>query len=338
MKWADPMEIMKANKGHINGTMKIYQVSGGQTGLMAGQGITSEFLDYDLTEGEPNEESFTVFAPFRLADIPFQYSGKKRADDSGIETMHFYNTVNEDLSDAEIEEKQKDGEVPYSHLKNVIYTMGNPVMLGYPNYYHVDTEILTQANNSAREAADGSEVRLFQTRNGYSASATLHESPLRIDEDLLEKHQDVFVGTLNVEPASGITLSGSAVTMLSTYAWQCDPSSDVKCTLQLKAYDASNPLCYAETYDSVYHLPCSSNNVYTPKVHGGKILPLLWIRSQVSPSDDLADNLTTAMDTRYALSWLLILVPPLSFCIFLILWYNHKKSLAVNKDLLVSVK
>jgi hypothetical protein len=104
--------------------------------------------------------------------------------------------------------------------------------------------------------------------------------------------------------------------MISNYVWQCDPRLDASCGFKASAYNAADPLCYA--FGNGQQMPCSVANVFTPKVHGGKIMPIFWIRSLAVPSEDLVDKLLDVSDTRFALGISVLILPIIFFIGFVL--------------------
>jgi hypothetical protein len=68
--------------------------------------------------------------------------------------------------------------------------------------------------------------------------------------------------------------------------------------------------------------PCSAANVFTPYVQGAKVLPIYWLRVEPTVSSDTTDLITAALDTRYALSIMIVVVPILSLFLLVFLWYR----------------
>lgn len=216
-----------------------------------------------------------------------------------------------EFTDAEIEARQRTGEMPYPNQKNVAHSKGVPVVLGYPNFYKVDPVILSQSSNSDRFAPAGSEIHLFRTRDGYEPDSALLATPARVTTESLEAFGEEYEGDLIIEPATGVTLDARVVTMISNYVWQCNPTLEASCGFQFSTFDAGDPLCYG---NGVTQLPCSVANVFTPKVHGGKVMPIFWIRSLAIPSEELVDKLLAVSDTRFALG-ISVIILPIIFCI-----------------------
>lgn len=269
-------------------------------------------MNYDLTDGQPKNTRETIWAPFRLSSLDFEHVDSFEYQE--LQVAYMKPLIQTEFTAAEHEARQRIGELPYPNQKNVAHSKGVPVVLGYPNFYKVDPAILSQSSNAARYAPDGSEIQLYRTRDGYGPEASLLSTPARVTSESLVTFGDDYEGDLVIEPASGITLDANVVTMISNYIWQCNPDSSMEptCGFKGQAYNAAAPLCYGSAATGKM-FPCSVANVYTPKVHGGKVMPVFWIRSLATPSDDLVDKLLAVSDTRYALSISILILPVIFF-------------------------
>lgn len=304
MKWADYSMVSGAASGAVSGQYTVYDIDGTQMALRKGRGITTGMFEYDLTDGKPLNDEEQVWAPFRLDSLDFKHDESFRYQELQVALMK--PAIQTAFTDSEIESRQKNGEMPYPNQKNVAYSRGVPVVVGYPNFYKVNEDILSQSSNAARLAPDGAEIQLYRTRAGYDPDSEALADPARITTASLNAFADDYGGDIVIEPASGIALDASVVTMISNFAWQCDPRLDTTCRLVASAYNASDPQCYI---GSGMQMPCSVANVFTPKVHGGKLMPSGWIRSLAVPSADLVDVLLGVSDTRYALSFAVVILP-----------------------------
>ena len=327
MNWADPSMVTGAAAGTVAGSYYEYDIEGTQMALRKGRGITTGFLEYDLTDGEPINKQESVWAPFRLSALDFNYQESFTYQD--LKVAYMLPEIQTEFTDAEIEARQRQGEMPYPNQRNVAYFKGVPVVLGYPNFYKVNEAILSQSSNAARFAPDGSEIQLYRTRDGYDTDAQLLDEPARVTTATHAEYETSYSGDIIIEPASGISLDAAVVTMISNYVWQCDPRLDSTCSLMATPYNASDPLCY--NFGTGTHMPCSVTNVFTPKVHGGKVMPLVWIRSIAVPSADLVDVLLDASDTRYALS-ICVIILPVIFLVGMIYGALQIKSIYYSND------
>lgn len=310
MNWADFSVVSGALTGTLPGQYTEYDIEGTQMAIRKGKGITTGFLEYDISDGEPQNKEESIWAPFRLDALKFEHVESFEYQE--LQAAHMRPYIQTNFTDAEHEERQRKGEMPYPNQKNVAHSKGVPIVLGYPNFYKVNEEILTQSDNTARVAPPGSEIQLFRTRDGYGPESAQLENPVRMTTATLEQFAADYEGDMVIEPATGVTLDASVVTMISNFIWQCDPRLDTTCGLVASAYNAADPLCY--NFGNGKQMPCSATNVFTPKVHGGKVMPVWWLRSLAIPSDDLVDDLLAVSDTRYALS-ISVLVLPIIFAV-----------------------
>jgi hypothetical protein len=122
-------------------------------------------------------------------------------------------------------------------------------------------------------------------------------------------------GFTKIEPASGVALDTRAQNMASAFTWNCNPLLDSTCGLLASAYNSSDPLCYV--FGTGTQMPCSNANVFTPRVRGGKVLPIFWSRANLKP-DGVTEIFLEAIDTRHALA-IMSLVSPLLFLLVLVL-------------------
>lgn len=322
MSWADPT-VVKTGTAKVpgTGTMVPFKVSGYQAGVRHGRGITSKFGVYQLTDGKPRYDESDVWTPFKLGVTPLRYEKNRRVD--GLETNHFIPKTEHATDPAEIEEKQRQGILPYQNMFNLVYSLrGIPVIMSYPNFYESDAKMLTQAENTERRSKSTAGVKLYQTRDGYTKDAALLSSPKEITtETWATSGEDNFRGYLDIEPATGLTLEGKVSNQLSVYTWNCNPTLDPSC--QFIRNTSTNSLCYTNGW-----FACSFANVFTPKVMGGKILPMYWLYTTPGAPTKATGGLTAGVDARYSLSILVIFLPVTSFILALLLCYclfHHSK-------------
>ena len=132
-----------------------------------------------------------------------------------------------------------------------------------------------------------------------------------------------YTSFLEVGPATGATLDGAFVNMFSTFTWNCNPKDpDQGCALfPCSSASGAAAMCYVNAAAQRMY-PCSSANVFTPYVQGEKVLPIYWLRVEPTVADDTIDLIISLLDTRFALSILIIIVPILSVIILGFLWYR----------------
>lgn len=305
MPWADPSIKPISPAGGVAGAMNKGNASGITVAARKGRGVTSKFLDYKLTDGAPIDKNETVFLPRALASKTLLYV--ESSDVDGVPTNDFEFLYLTNYSEAEDEARQVSGEMPYANLVNMRFKKGAPAISSLPNFLDVDERILSQLDNSERHAADGCGVSLYKTRNGYHRYATLQSSPELMTKDSVASERSEFVGRASIEPATGVSLRTRAQNMGSAYTWNCNPQLDPSCGFMASAHNASDPLCYI--FGNGKQMPCGATNVFTPRVHGGKVLPLFWTRVILEPV--ASSKILLVMDIRYALAVLSVIFPVL---------------------------
>jgi hypothetical protein len=241
-----------------------------------------------------------------------------------IHVNNFYPDLTIDRSAAGMEAAQRQGQVPFPNVQNLVYASeGKTVITCYPNFYLTDTEAaLSQTDNSERSAPDGGGVSLFRTVARYGSN-TLLETPELITKDTWAQFgPSSYDGYQSIEPATGATIAGQLANMMSVFSWNCNPALNMS-LCDVLMYENDGSMCYAtsEGADSPYMFACSAANVFTPRVQGGKVNPVWWLLSQPR-AEEAYDILTYAMDVRYSLSILLVLVPVLGVLgVAAVVWY-----------------
>lgn len=302
MPWADPSMVPAS----VAGNMTVRPLTGNTVFGRRGTGITSGYLQYDLTDGTPVSEEETIVYVQGLSSKQLKYSEK--SDVSGIATNTFLYEYPSEYTAAEDEERQRTGQMPHAHMQNLRYSKGIAAVVSLPNWFGVDNDIYSQGNNTEIGGAPGGGVALYRTRDGYSRSSALLASPVQMTGASLASFKNEMMGFAKIEPASGVALDTRAHSMASTFTWNCNPSLDSSCALLFSAYNPSDPLCYPNEAGAGTQLPCSNANVFTPRVRGSKVLPLMWARGDLKPAD-VVDQFLEALDIRFALAVLSLVLP-----------------------------
>lgn len=314
MPWADPIVKPISATGGVAGEMTVTNLTGNTVFGRRGRGVTTGYLEYELTDGKPLTEHETVLysQAFTTKDLRFE----KKSSVDGVPTNTFIFDVPTNLSAADDELRQRKGQMPYSNLVNVRYSKEVAGIASLPNWYGVDSDILTQSSNTDKVAASGGGVSLYRTRDGYSSSSAVLSTPELMTSASLEIMKDEITGFTQIEPASGVALNTRLHNMASTFTWNCNPQLDATCGLLASAHNASDPLCYI--FGNGMQMPCSNANVFTPRVRGAKVLPLFWSRLTVKP-DGVSEIFVEAMDTRFALAIMSLLMSLLFIVAFAVM-------------------
>lgn len=328
MPWSDPTIVAQGLMNPPVGEVTVFNVSGKQLNINSGTGMKNIFLNKQLSDGEPKNKAFNLFVPYRLRSQPLNYDSKSSV--RGLDTNKFKMVLSTPTNDAEIEESQRNGEVPYWNMFNLVYAAGKPLISSFPNYYASSNEMLSQDDNSARGSASTSGVKLYRAMDKYNKNADLLAEPEEITPAVLSENSNAYSGFLNIEPATGVSLGGEVVNMFSTFTWNCNPAiANQLCSIMNVTYNAAAPMCYPHSAtDSMY--PCSNANVFTPYMQGSKVVPLFWIRVQPDLPGDIYSQFHKALDLRFAFQILILIVPTLSAIGLGWLWYSYNNAKGVS--------
>mmetsp|Transcript_15149 Transcript_15149/g.28515 ORF Transcript_15149/g.28515 Transcript_15149/m.28515 type:complete len:855 (+) Transcript_15149:129-2693(+) len=314
MPWADPVTVPLSSTGGVAGEMTVVNLTGHTVFGRRGTGVTSGYLDYELTDGTPKNKQETIVYTQALATKDLRYM--KKSTVGGVPTNTFKYNIPTNLSAADDEARQVNGQMPYANLVNLRHSKEIPGIVSLPNWYNVDTDILTQSSNTDKFAAAGGGVALYRTRDGYSPSSAVLSSPELLTSSNADDFEEEMTEYTEIEPASGVALSTRAQNMASTFTWNCNPLLDSTCGLVATAHNASDPLCYI--LGNGKQMPCSNANVFTPRVRGGKVVPIFWTRALLEP-DGVTEIFLEVMDTRFALAVMSLVMPLLFVVAFVVL-------------------
>ncbi|CAE7672016.1 unnamed protein product, partial [Symbiodinium microadriaticum] len=333
MSWADPSVYQTYENAPFLGEVVIGNVTGKQFTFREGRGVTSNFLEYQLTDGKPRRNTDELWIPYKRGPVLTRKTKSRRVE--GIDVNDFYPDLQADFSDdAEMEDRQRKGQNPWPNVHNLVYNLdGRPIITSQPNFYLTDTpEALSQMNNTDRKAPPGGGVSLYRTLSTYPNGKPLPVPELITTDTWEQFGKAYYEGYQSIEPATGATIAGQISNMASFFSWNCDPAmANSRCNLITMEDDGS--MCYADSNGYMY--PCNAGNVFIPKVQGGKVLPVWWIYASPD-ANDAYDTLRYVMDTRLALSVLILVLPILCVsAIAGVFWYALKYVGKQSDELLV---
>ena len=194
-----------------------------------------------------------------------------------------------------------------------------------PLFLHGDKELLSQQNSSYVEGDSGNGLKIFVPKNYSSDPGTFTVGGTNskyelIDEITLATKEPQLQSHLDLEPATGLGIRSKLRFGVSYSIWECDPESNNNCTLSRQSDGSSK--CYHDVGDEIFKnydstmkqlldargsndftYPCSAANVFTPKVVGGKIIPMHWyedVREEVGKSK--VEELSALAKEHYTLS------------------------------------
>eukprot|EP01041_Mallomonas_annulata_P001185 gene1185-2307_t len=312
--WADPLIMDTKNRP---GTLTTQPVSGVTGSIFPGTGIKSNFLSYQLTtDDSPLTSQLTVWSTNRLKALPLIQKDKITINSINA------NTFMEDYDATDIQYK------PSINLHNLLFTKsGLPVIASPPNFFKVSGYLLDQSNNTERMAARGGGIKVFKDNDGYGPGAPKLATPIRLTPSIVNSYgADTYATYLHIEPATGLSLGGQGTEMVSAFTQNCNPSLDATCALMLTVGSMSR--CYPMANGSPFigspypiDFPCSVYNVFSPLIHGGKIIPTGWVKQNAKDTQSGLDSFKMSLMIRQILGILVLIIPIVAFFIIIMTLY-----------------
>lgn len=230
----------------------------------------------EVTHDKPHRSNYkrTAFLPAALAERELDYEGTFMYH--GLQTLKYQYHPTVSPGD---EETQRSGEMPYPNMQNLLFTGGAPLIITLPNFYGVDEGIFRQ--NVTSYGPDGGGVNLYRLHNGYSGDAKVLSFPEEINADTNQKYSDSFTFNFDYAAVTGSGVRANAPVQVNTFSLNCNPQLDPTCGFRTTPVGAGPELCYGITAGVRRHRPCSALNVFTPKIRGERVLPIMWYTSLV---------------------------------------------------------
>lgn len=311
MTWADTTIMKPALLSPSLDHFTVTNVSGDVFGIHQGKGFKAQFLSSELTEStEPLKKTLGIWVSFRRAAVAYTYL--KNIVLKGITTNHYEFDLHLTNNHTEREQQQRHGILPYQNMFSTYYSNGGrPFIMSAPNFYGSEPEVLSQRHNLPYKTNLTTGVNIYRTRAGYDSTSERIEPEL-ITPDTWSQFGDDYIGKLSIEPATGLTVDGAVVNQMSTHTWNCNPQIEPTCSFFFYNKTASHggKLCY---HSGLSYFPCSVNNVFTPSVIGGKLLPLFWLKAEPVVSPTVFTALHTLQRKEFIASILVIVLPALAF-------------------------
>jgi len=222
------------------------------------------------------------------------------------------------LLDQTAENQAMGAGVPYAGVQNLAYILGAPTYVSRPLFMFGDPALLTQSSNAdkfmvaPRAAGFEGGIKLYSAYD-YKMPHELLDTPRLIDPDFLDENIDYYDTFLDIEPASGKTISAHKRLMASPSVWSCDPARQSSCGL-FPAYpivaDKSGDCYTAYTASSGQKpYPCSAANILTPRVMADKAIPAFWMDQTATLTQDQADKVATLGQVNQAAGVFVVVVP-----------------------------
>jgi hypothetical protein len=340
MTWADNTLMKPGLQPGATGTYTTFNISGEIFALHEGKGFETQFLSKELTKDQsPLKESLSIWVAFRRNVVEYRHQKEKVI--KGITTNSYQTHYASTTDPAVREQQQRHGMTPYQNMVSLYYASGGrPLIMSSPNYHDSDPVVLTQSDNRQRKSNLTTGISIFQTRDGYAPDSPSLNPPRAVTPNTWETFGASYSGHLSLEPATGVTLDGIVVNQMSTMTWNCDPAIDPSCGMFFYNQSASKgKLCYR---NGLSYFPCSAANVFTPKVMGGKVLPIFWLRASPVVSSRVYDALHDLQRKSFISGVLVLVIPIVSLIVILVLIFAilsiRKNSQQVTNSTVIELK
>jgi len=188
-----------------------------------------------------------------------------------------------------------DGLQPVGHTKGPSVT-GRPEYIHHPLYYNGDETLYTQQDNIHVDKVDGNGLNIYRPNTDADPGAfdATSESYQLVNKTYVDAATDELHSHIDIEVSTGLGARERMRFGTSYSIWECDPAINDKCKRGVKSKGEYS--CYKSTSGAAIFneltdtekselrnlgrdtpsYACSSANVLTPEVVGGKILPLYW--------------------------------------------------------------
>lgn len=312
---------------HVDAVKYTSNVDGATTELFPATGLTAYFSDLGISNGHTFREEIPIYNDETKAPVMFEEDWELRPIICGDDLCHKLARLKVAATafvGTNVTQLQGIG-MPYDGLQSTGHmkgptTNGRPTYVHQPNFLNGDVELLTQKNNSHVEGAEGNGINLYHLKSDSEdpgAFATTSDKYALVDTALIDAQIDDFQSHLDLEPATGLGIRSKVRFGVSHSIWECDPETNDMCKLSRDS--SGNGACYETTGDSIFAnyanttkkallastgkndftYPCSAANVMSPKVVGGKILPMFWYEDERVEVDNAEVEEFTGLAKEY---------------------------------------
>jgi hypothetical protein len=252
-------------------------------------------------------ETNVVVASTTVSLRALKYDGKVKVRE--LESLRYVTDFSNQTSD---ETSIRNGELPYRNMFNQYFqTNGRPVIISLPNFYGVTDLIWNQTDNSKRKSLSNQGVNIYRLSDGYSETSGLLPTPELMNASNMQQFEDEFKEILDYASVTGNAVSFQLPSMISGYTLNCNPSLDRTCNMTIVG--ATN-LCYKSRSQ-----PCSAANVYTPRLQGEKVVPIVWLRIEGDANEPEMAALSNITSALFVLS-IVIIIFTITFGLLLLAW------------------
>mmetsp|Transcript_51125 Transcript_51125/g.61534 ORF Transcript_51125/g.61534 Transcript_51125/m.61534 type:complete len:962 (+) Transcript_51125:125-3010(+) len=306
----------------LTGTLYNSTINGGDGTMGKALGWTDlnrPTVNFSPGSGKPHVQTYQVYLEDEKQTIQFDYDffafARLCGTDACIKASRFRQSLSAFSSSVENATTWGQG-TPYDGVRSLGPLSNAPAYLHAPFYLDGDVELLSQQNNTHVDAALGNGINIYRggrKHDEYSNAADpgaflkSNSNYVKVDATYLAENHDHLESYFDFEPASGLTFDLHMRYGKSYSVWECDPATDSNCALGKKT--GANAHCYRSVgqtdHDSLeqvqkdayskagiddFAYPCSTANVFSPHLVGGKIMPMHWHEKRMTVSAETIDS------------------------------------------------
>lgn len=285
----------------------IAPVTGSSGKYFPPKGLTVKVGTSHISDGFPRKVPHPVYVPSVRRAIDFVFEGRRqnfvRNKICGTDTCIVSARLLPLNTTFNFTESGNDGTgLPFNGVKPVGHfsgpsTTGRPEYLHQPLFFAGDEALYTQQDNTHVDSASGNGIKIYRPATdsdpgAFNPSETGPNYQL-VDRAYVEMKKDDLQSHIDIEVASGLGARQRMKFGTSYSIWECDPSTNEKCSVAVNSKGANacfptagtaalgamtaadqNDLATLDRNNFTY--PCSAANLFTPNVVGGKIVPMYW--------------------------------------------------------------
>ncbi|KAL7554076.1 hypothetical protein ACHAWF_017458 [Thalassiosira exigua] len=302
-------------------------VTGSSGRYFSPKGLSIKTAATQISDGYPQKIPHKVYVPGAKKSIDFVYTGVRdnfvRNKICGTDTCIVSARLGPNTTVFTANETDIDGTgLPFDGLQPVGHVSG-PSRTGRPEYFHQplyfdgDEVLYTQQDSSYAGKADGNGIKIYRPNTSSDPGAFTPSAPnyQLVDKAYVDSQKEDLHSHIDIEVASGLGARQRMRFGTSYSIWECDPSANAKCKVAVNSKGGNE--CYAASGSALFNAmsdqdkndlnnlernnftyPCSSANLLTPHVVGGKILPIYWYEeSTIHATVDEIDVLAAYADS-----------------------------------------
>lgn len=311
-----PMDIRMVQTGAA--TAVTLPIEGAYGAGVYPKGLSGDFFSVDVSDGKPLTRQFKVFPVTTRRGLTFRFD--KTVTVNGIKGAKFsfdHTQLDDTLAHRQLGQAQ-----PFKGLIAGFFYFASSTIVHEPLFAYADHYLLNQSDNSyLGRDSDTYGVEIQQTMSEYINFTPL-EVPRVVTSEILQQYEEdgSLLAYVVVEPATGNYIEGHNRIASSFQVWECDPADPLMQAACMPMLFSGE--CY-EAFTGGAPLPCSTANVLTPALKGGKVIPVAFTDEFASISNEDAETLEAAGEAVYIARILMVVLCGLGVCLIGFTAYSY---------------